>query len=225
MINYIWLDSEATILDQVKKQFYSAAILFNPFIKMPNSWDDNNNKNYPTHEEILKHGKPYSWDEVLKLSGLNSYAELVIALKSSIGALKSEYGNIKFAEILDKSIKKNIYFPNEDKISEFFLKDLIRIMGQNGATEICYHDPIMGNTGCIELKGLCALDICFLYQSEVIIYDTNRDYAFMSIFGSFITLLLCKKDRAIEVAKKAGWGAIECSQNMSIDWYCQEYKN
>ncbi|MOA50176.1 hypothetical protein D3C78_1731650 [compost metagenome] len=52
-------------------------------------------------------------------TGIQSYEELVLALMTSISALKKEYSRPDFAAILNKSIHKDLYYPREDKISEF----------------------------------------------------------------------------------------------------------
>ncbi len=38
MLDYIWLDDESPILQQVPVEYSSAAIIFSPFIQMPEGW-------------------------------------------------------------------------------------------------------------------------------------------------------------------------------------------
>ncbi len=39
MLDYIWLDDESPILQQVPVEYSSAAIIFSPFIQMPEGWE------------------------------------------------------------------------------------------------------------------------------------------------------------------------------------------
>ncbi|GMB75753.1 hypothetical protein BCER1_21540 [Bacillus cereus] len=39
MLDYIWLDDKSPILEQLPRNFKSAAILLHPFIQMPLEWE------------------------------------------------------------------------------------------------------------------------------------------------------------------------------------------
>lgn len=39
MLDYIWLDDESPILQQVPVEYSSAALIFSPFIQMPEGWE------------------------------------------------------------------------------------------------------------------------------------------------------------------------------------------
>ncbi|WP_244235278.1 DUF2711 family protein [Paenibacillus lautus] len=63
MLDYIWIDDETSILNQVKSQYKYALIITNPFIQMTQGWYNNKKISvleytYPTNEEIIEYGKP-----------------------------------------------------------------------------------------------------------------------------------------------------------------------
>jgi Protein of unknown function (DUF2711) len=58
-----------------------------------------------------------------------------------------------------------------------------------------------------------------LSEAELIVTDENMDYAFLSIYDSFNTLFLSKKQNAKEIVKKMNWEAIICDNQTYLDWY------
>lgn len=62
LLDYIWLDDNSTILEQLPSNFKSAAILLHPFVQMPSGWEKSvRNRHYqhiyPSAEEIIHDGK------------------------------------------------------------------------------------------------------------------------------------------------------------------------
>lgn len=94
-MNYIWFNYETPILEQIPQPFTEAAILLNTFIQMPRGWTDRKRKSeyehvYPELEESLQFGIPKQWKQVMLDTGIQTFEELGIALKTSISALKKE---------------------------------------------------------------------------------------------------------------------------------------
>jgi hypothetical protein len=89
---------------------------------MPLGWKQSNRQNlykhvYPSNEEILTFGNPVSWQEIMKTSDLETNQELALALKTSIGALRTEYARKDLADKLNSNLKPDLYYPTEDNIS------------------------------------------------------------------------------------------------------------
>lgn len=93
LLDYIWLDDNSPILEQLPSNFKSAAILLHPFVQMPLGCGKSVRKRpyehiYPSAEEIIHDGKPISGKGMLSHSGLNSYAELAKVMLPSIKNIK-----------------------------------------------------------------------------------------------------------------------------------------
>lgn len=111
MLDYIWLDDKSPILEQLPSNFKSAAILLHPFVQMPLGWEKSVRKRpyehiYPSAEEIIHNGKSVSWKEMMSCSGLHSYADLAMAILTSISAFSEEYKREDLAEKLHSNFKK-----------------------------------------------------------------------------------------------------------------------
>ena len=88
---------------------------------------------YPSAEEIIHNGKSVSWKEMMSYSGLHSYAELAMAMLTSIGAFTEEYKREDLAEKLHSNLKEDLYYPTEDYTSIFLLHKLLKLLGSKGA--------------------------------------------------------------------------------------------
>lgn len=224
MLDYIWLNDETPILNQVPKEFKSVAILTNPFIQMPKGWAEEKRTNpnehiYPDHDEILDLAKPVMWKNILENTDLVSLKEIALALKTSISALNENYARPDLADKLNLNFPEDLYYPNEDKISEFLIVDLIQFLRSEGAKRIYYSDPIFDNSGCLQLSEVTPSDLCNIYSKEVIITDEKMNYAFMSVYDSFITLFLTRNENPMNIVQRVGWEALRCDNNTYINWY------
>jgi hypothetical protein len=131
MIDYIWLDDESPLLNQLPSDFRSAAILLHPFVRMPKGWEQNKRKNkhdhiYPTDDEMLHYGNPVSWKEIVLECEFKSLEELAVALKTSIGALRREFAREDLAEKLNSNIEEDLFYPHEDYTPVFPTQKFIR---------------------------------------------------------------------------------------------------
>ena len=228
MLEYIWFDDKSPILNQLPKNFKSAAILLHPFIQMPLGWEKSKRKNefehiYPTDQEILQSGKPISWETMRKQSGLNNLEELAIALKSSIGALNENYLRKDLAKKLVACIKDDLYYPYEDFPSVFLITDLLNVLSSKGAKQLSYSDPLLDKSEIVDVNQLDPLKIFELALNELLITDENMDFAFMNVYDSFITIIMGKDDTLNDIVKTMSLEAIICDKNTYINWYSKAY--
>ncbi|WP_054024915.1 DUF2711 family protein [Bacillus sp. FJAT-28004] len=223
-MNYIWFNYETPILEQLPHPFIAAAILLNPFIQMPIGWTDIKRKNeyehiYPELKESLQLGRAKPWEEVMHDTGIQSYEELAVALKTSISALKTEFARPDLAVLLNNNLSKDLYYPFEDRISEFFIPDILDVLSSNGAESLVYSEPILDQSGEVKIKNVTDLEICELSPTEIVITNERMDFAFLSVYDSFITLFLSREKNIEEIIKKKKWEAVICTPETYISWY------
>lgn len=224
-MNYIWFNYKTPILEQLHHPFTDAAILLNPFIQMPIGWTDIKRKNeyehfYPELKESLRLGRPKCWKEVMNDTGIQSYEELAVALKTSISALNTEFARPDLADLLsNNTLSKDLYYPREDSISEFLLPNILDVLSSNGAESLVYSEPILDQSGEMEIKNVTDLEMCELSPVEIVITDERMDYAFLSVYDSFITLFLSREKNIEEIIKRKKWEAVICTQDTYISWY------
>ncbi|SFA99555.1 MULTISPECIES: DUF2711 family protein [unclassified Bacillus (in: firmicutes)] len=224
MLDYIWIDDKSPILKQLPSNFKSAAILLHPFVQMPSGWEETMRKNpcqhiYPSNEEIYNIGKPVSWREIMSYSGLESYKELAVALLTSIGAFKKGFEREDLADKLNLNLKSDLYYPTEDSTSVFLLDSLLKVICSKGACKLYFSNPIFDNSGLLNLNDTTPLDICNLSDNELIVTDENMDYAFMSLYDSFATLLFTKDKNIEHIVQSMKCEGVICEQRTFINWY------
>ena len=174
---------------------------------------------YPSAEEIIYNGKSVSWKEMMSCSGLHSYAELAMAMLTSIGAYTEEYKREDLAEKLHSNLKKDLYYPTEDYTSIFLLHKLLKLLGSKGAKNLYFSEPILDTNGLLEVDNTTPLDIWDISNNELIITGEDNEYAFMSIYDSFTTLLLAKEENIEYIVHSMNVEAVICDKKTMIDWY------
>ncbi|WP_145035813.1 DUF2711 family protein [Paenibacillus sp. Y412MC10] len=224
MLDYIWIDDETSILNQVKGQYKYALIITNPFIQMPQGWYNNKKISgleytYPTNEEIIEYGKPVLWSQILKLTELEDLRSLALAMKTYISALNKFYARSDLMEKLKLGLQEDVYLPNEDKISQFLIPTIIEVFKSRGITKIQYSEPIFDTSGEILVDDITIQNFYEMAPSEIIVTDETNDTAFLSVYDSFITLMLTNDINTKETILSAGWEAIGCNEDTMINWY------
>ncbi|WP_375545266.1 DUF2711 family protein [Niallia taxi] len=224
LLDYIWIDDRSPILKQLPSNFKSAAILLHPFIQMPSGWEVIKRENtcqhiYPSNEEASTIGKSVSWRKIMSYSGLESYKALALALLTSICALKKDYKREDLSNKLNSSLKPDLYYPTDDSTSVFLLDRLLKVLSSKGACRLYYLDPILDNCGELNINETTALDISNLLYKEIIVTDENRDFAFMSLYESFTTLLFARDKNIEHIVRSMNCEAIICDETTFINWY------
>ncbi|WP_039075092.1 MULTISPECIES: DUF2711 family protein [Bacillus] len=224
MLEYIWFDDESPILKQIPAEYTSAAILFSPFIQMPEGWEKEKRKNeyehiYPNDEEVREKGKAVSWKKVKSSCGFQTNAELALALMTSIGALRDECGREDLAEVLHGNINEGLFYPSEDHISNFHISSLVEVFRSNGANQFYYSEPIIENSGFLEITETNLQTVLDDAAAELMLTDKKMDFVLMSVYDSFITVFLAKGGNINELVQLMGWEAMICDEGTHISWY------
>ncbi|MEI2342165.1 DUF2711 family protein [Priestia megaterium] len=226
MLDYIRLDWDLPILPQLPNGFKSAAILFHPFIQMPKGWEKSKRENpyqniYPSDEEMINLSEPISWTEVMSKSNLKSYKELSLALHTSTGALRYKYKREDLANLFNSylEITPDLYYPDSDRTSLFIIDSLLKVLCSKNSNTLYFSEPIYGMNGSFKAQDKSPLEIGNLSPNDLIITDENMDFAFMSIYDSFTTLLLAKEINIENTIKSFKLEALICDKETSLSWF------
>lgn len=221
MLDYIRLNEEEPILPQVSMYFQSAAFLLHPFVQMPKGWEQKKRKRpfqhiYPSDEEIFKLAKPVSWKEICRISGLQSYKEVALAL--AYNALRRKYKRDDLSNKLDIALNSDLYWPMEDTYSIFHIKSIFSLLGSRGSGTFFYSEPLEGKKGQLPI-GINPIEISNLSSAELIITEKNTDFAFMTLYDQYTTLFFAKEPNISHIIEKMKWEAVICDNDTSKYWY------
>ncbi|WP_243550595.1 DUF2711 family protein [Priestia megaterium] len=226
MLDYIRLDWDLPILPQLPNGFKSAAILLHPFVQMPLGWEKSKRENpyqhiYPSDEEMINLGEPILWKEVMTKSNLKSYEALSVALQTSTGALGYKYEREDLANLLNSYLETipDLYYPDSDCTSLFIIDSLLKVLCSKGANTLYFSEPIHDTHGSFKVIDISPLEIANLSPNESIITDENMDFAFMSIYDSFTTLLMAKDINIENTLRSVNLEAVLCDKETSLSWF------
>lgn len=146
---YATCPHEGGILEYYSGVFEAVYVCFNPFIKPTHiSPERFCPESYPTNSELLAHCAPVSWEEIMRQTGLPSYAAIDLALKTQILAIREKFMNEDYANRLEALYASGCVMPPcEGEQSPFLFKPVMSIFKELG------HDwAWVGDEHCTERK-------------------------------------------------------------------------
>ncbi|MCA0970644.1 DUF2711 domain-containing protein [Halobacillus litoralis] len=114
--------------------FREVFIFFHPFIK-PVSIDPElfYPDTYPDKFQIIEHCERVKWSEFLSLSGINSYEELDVALRTSILGLKKEFADQRLADKMKETYERyNLAPPAEGLLPDLLVNKVLEAVRSQG---------------------------------------------------------------------------------------------
>ncbi|UFT98177.1 DUF2711 domain-containing protein [Radiobacillus kanasensis] len=165
------------ILEQLPRGYNDAAIIFYPFVQMPNEWSQRRKiYYYPTREEFFKYGKPLSWETIRRESGIKNIADMSKAVTAGlmgVEVVRSIYQRADLAQILNNSLGDNIYYPLEGQMSLFIMDDILKVLASNGAKMMKY-TTLYNEKGTYEIKDITLKEKLHLCSGPITIADKEN---------------------------------------------------
>lgn len=211
-------------------EYKSAAILFHPFVKMPNGWEvpiENKhiNRMFPSDNEALLYGQELSWRVVMEMSGLSSPYEIEVALQTYIGALGKKNMNQDMANRLDNKMVDGLYMPNEDEPTIFLLEKMLNVLRLTGAKSITCKDLIeTGDTFLAETVKATDISSFPFGSIERHLYDDQKQFYFYSLVDSFFTIMFSKEKEIKPIVAAANMEGIICTKETTALWQFEHKK-
>lgn len=208
------------LLNELPKGYKFAAKIFYPFVEMPNDWNFENDE-YPTNEDLLRFGKPLSWEEIRKDSGLDNISEMSIAVTAAAVLADGYFGRKIYqrpdlAKKLNERVTENILYPMVDKISVFLIHPILSVLSSKGAKSIKYA-TLYGEKGTHEIADLNVETINLLCDSIITISDENEDFVFTCYFDDVGAVFFAKED-CREVLVRNGLEGIIFGKKTPLVW-------
>ncbi|MGD6968348.1 DUF2711 family protein [Rossellomorea vietnamensis] len=218
------------LLSNLPTGYKFAANIFFPFIKMPADWksdkSDSPHQYYPIKEDILKYGKPVSWNSLRKKCGFDSLGETSKAvIASTFGSgVREIYRRPDLAKRLERVLDKQTYYPMEDEISVLLIDDIVAILASKGAKHLNYL-TIYGEKQTYTLTEIDT-DIKISLSSSsgpVTITDENEDFVFTCYFDEVSAIFFAKED-AKDLLEKTQLEGIIYDKNTPLIWEDDSYQ-
>jgi hypothetical protein len=122
------------ILDFYKGQFDAVFVLLHPFLYPRKINIDRFCPEYwPTKFEIIETCEKISWKRIIELTGLSSFAQIDVGLRTSILGLNREFANEDYASrLIELTEKENIIHPSAGQLPPLLenrIYEAIKVLG------------------------------------------------------------------------------------------------
>jgi hypothetical protein len=207
-----------------KKYYNDIYICLHPFLLLRNT-DDNilfsSPENYPNKNSIILKCKKIFWNDIIKYTGLDTWDEIDIALRTMIGGLNSRFAREDLAKTLMKKIEENnIVPPDAGRMSDILYNDLL-----NSLKDIGHQWLWVGDEFCTERKLFFIDDL--IENNEMLSFDNkimftyNHEILFATHWDSFFTLICGEKNYIDKSISKYHLEGFYCNEETKIYWSCQ----
>ncbi|MCU4582728.1 DUF2711 domain-containing protein [Acinetobacter gyllenbergii] len=208
------------ILSFYEGQFESVFVIFHPFFMStkielecfcPSRW--------PSKHQFIEGCSTISWSETLLLSGLTTFSDIDIGLRTIINGIKPERSNKYFSEKLTALQSQHIILPQEGYLSPFIenkLLNAIKIIGHNWlwvGDEFGTERKLYWVEDLIEKDEIPAHGCVFAHDHSLLI-TTHWD--------SHCSFLCSSKETIDKILEIEPFEGFFCTQNTEVYWSLYE---
>lgn len=205
------------------KEFYTGLfeevfVFFHPFIKAKtNDFDLFNPDTDKSRNELQKNCEKLTWTQFLTLTGIDSYKQLDIGLRTSISGLREEYQDQNTAELIHKTCReKLISAPSEGSFPETIMNGLLE------AIKITGHEWIwLGDEFCTERKLMYIDDLIrdnnLLGQGKNL-FTHDNGMLITTHWDSHFSLLCSDKKTVEQLVNSSELEGFYCNEKTKIYW-------
>lgn len=131
--------ADAPLLDAYDRRFESAYVILHPFVSLPDDLAWKVTGQYPSDEQILRHGAKYSWAGVAAQTGLQTCAKLNQALLTSTRSIDLELCDYAACDALQRFLKSRpIWMPGEGRFEPLLQMDFLDAFESAGCEELVF---------------------------------------------------------------------------------------
>jgi hypothetical protein len=201
-------------------QFKSA----NPDLNLPENISaniyTNSNPNYPTADEIIQHGHPVKWSEVLSDVGFGSLAEIDKALGTTIGHYRAVFARQDLADrLLQYAEDSRTFLPEEGTYDVFSKMAILNAFRGLGKTTLVVHDEFLDNKTTIEIDGLTDEEFCKKIDfKDYYIHDVDKEILFAIDWDDFFFLIATSSSTMDFVLSTGSFEGFLCDENTKVYW-------
>jgi len=178
-----------------------------------------NNVKYPDTDEIIDKGKPVQWQYIKHQGQFNSYTEINLALRTSIGALRKEFERTDLQQKLDKvSDDYFIYNPTEGRINQLSLIQIYQCLKALNKVELVVTDEFFENRKTINLNTLSCPQFVNAAYRYMYYFPVDRSLLFTVEWDSFFYLIGGDRTLLDGLIAKFGFEGFYASDETYHDW-------
>lgn len=210
---------DGNILSFYDGVFEAAYVLLNPFIRPVSISADRYIDGVDlSPSDIVRSCEAVNWNDVQELAGLLSWAEIDVALKTSIGALLREYSRRDLSEKLMTSLKSHQIFPPEEGNFPELTQGQVLAFIQSLGHEWLW----LGDEHCTERKLHWIEDLkppmatTDLIRSSV--FTPDKSILWTVHWDSHFSLFCSTRENVDRLSRWPGLEGFPCTQDTDVFW-------
>lgn len=210
--------------DKPIKEYYDGVfeeifIFFHPFIK-PKTLEYQLFKpsTYPTKNDIIENCEAITWEQILKITGIDSFRRLDIGLRTLISGLKPKFANKDVAKVIESvCVEKRIVPPTEGFFPEFLMNVILQQIIREGHEWIWCGDEFSTERKLEYIDDLIADNNAFRNE-HINLFTNDNKILITTHWDSHFSMLCSDKGTVNRIVKSCNLEGFYCSENTEIYW-------
>jgi hypothetical protein len=196
---------DAPLAEAYGGRYESVYILPHPFVRVPDALAWKATQQYPGDGEIARTGTKCAWAEVVRETGLGTFARLNQALLTSIGSLAAELRDNAAHERLKSYLESgSVWMPGEGRFEPLLQADLLAAFTAAGHEELVFV-PEFPNADPVERLSIHRLQEGSVpFPARGTLAAPDASFLFTVDWDSFFTLFYGPRAVVAEVVRTRG---------------------
>jgi hypothetical protein len=204
-VNYeslVYPPYDAPLMEAYGRRFESAFVLLHPFVRVPEHLAWKATRQYPSDEQIARHGTKCSWSSVAAQTGLGTCAKLNQALLTSIGAIAKELSDYTASKTVREFLEfEPVWMPTEGRFEPLLQTDFLNAFEAAGQKELVFV-PEFPNADPIQRLDVSALrNRPNLFPSRGTLAAPDESFLLTVDWDSFFTVFYGPRAFVTEVVR------------------------
>lgn len=216
---YASCPNDGIILDYYQDTFESVYVAFHQFYRAKSiAMSEFKDDKWPSNKEIRDNCEAITWNEILAMTSIRSFAHLDVGLRTYIGGLKKQFEDISTRNML-LNLPNDVVLPVEGCMCPFVEKRLI--------TELIKRDEKwlwVGDEFCSERKLKWVSDLLEKdgFPIAACSYTPSKGFLIATHWDSHCTFLCGGKKDLTELVNAAGIEGFFCNSETHVYWGVHE---
>ncbi len=175
---------------------------------------------YPDNTEIISSGKPIRWQQIIDHTSISNFAEMSLALRTSIGALRREYERTDLRDILiDHTSDLSVYHPIEGRINVLSLMRMYECLKDLNKTILVVTDEFFEDRKTIDIAQMSLSRFVDEVHGYMYYFTEDRSVLFTIEWDSFFFLICANHDLLAHIVDRYGFEGFYCDDGTTHSWY------
>lgn len=180
----------------------------------------NDNPDYPTDGEILRHATPVTWSEVKAGCGFDSLAEIDKALTTSNGSYRAVFRRQDLVDrLLQYAEQDRIFLPEDGTFGVLSKLSILNTFRKLGKGFIVVEDELLDKRVTLDIRELSDEEFCNKIEyKDYYIYDIDEEILFAIDWDDFFFLIAAPPPIMKLALANDSFEGFECDETFKTYW-------